>query len=274
MTSQERPDSSGSVCTDQLPERAADASFFAAEYRVRAGDVDPSMRLRLDGVARYLQDVANDNLSATSFGPTDPFWVVRRTVIDVLQPISWPASVRLERWCSALSTRWAHMRVRLTAEHETDRLNPVPRPHGLIETEAFWINVNESGMPSRISDEGFESLASMNDQHRLRWRSMHHAELVISEVGQTLPDRVHVLRSTDFDPFKHVNNSAYWAIIEDELVDHPDLSSSPHRAVIEYLRPIAPESRVIVRRQRVDAELRIWLIVEGRIVTTATVTAF
>lgn len=165
------------------------------------------------------------------------------------------------------------MRVRLTAEHETDRLNPAPRPSGLIETEAFWINVNENGVPSRISDEGFDSLASMNNQHRLRWRSMHHADPEAFGDESSMPDRMHVLRSTDFDPFKHVNNSAYWAVVEDELVDHPDLGGRPHRAVIEYLRPIAPASQVIVRRQRVDAELRIWLIVEGQIATTATVTA-
>ncbi|WP_209448905.1 acyl-[acyl-carrier-protein] thioesterase [Rhodococcus qingshengii] len=261
------------VCTDPLPERDSDTSFFAAEYRLRAGDVDQAMNLRLDGVARYLQDVANDNLSATTFGSTDPFWVVRRTVIDVLQPISWPASIRLERWCSALSTRWANMRVRLTAEDETDRLNPVVRAPGLIETEAFWVNVNENGMPSRISDDGFASLASMTDEHRLRWRSMHvHCTSDIEEAVM-LPDRVHVLRSTDFDPFQHMNNSTYWVVIEDELDAHPDLATNPHRAVIEYLRPIAPGAHVTVRRHRAGNELRVWMMVDEQIVTTATVTA-
>ncbi|WP_432421533.1 ATP-binding cassette domain-containing protein, partial [Nocardia brasiliensis] len=39
----------------------------------------------------------------------------RRTVIDVIRPILWPEEVQLLRWCSAMSTRWANMRVRVTS---------------------------------------------------------------------------------------------------------------------------------------------------------------
>src|SRR5699024_974383 len=60
---------------------------FSTRRRVRTGDVDPQRRLRLDSVARYLQDIAADNLDATGHARTDPFWIVRRTVIDVIEPI-------------------------------------------------------------------------------------------------------------------------------------------------------------------------------------------
>ena len=243
-----------------LTDRKNGAKFFEASYRVRTGDVDQEMRVRLDSVARYLQDCANDNIEATDLGDSDPFWIVRRTVIDVIRPFSWPATVTAQRWCGALSTRWTNMRVRLTADHETNRFNPDPRPPGLIETEAFWINVNDAGMPSRISDEAFALLSGMNDEHRLRWRSMNPEKAPRADEVE-LPDRPHVLRSTDFDPFKHLNNAAYLEAIEDELAEHTTLIDGPHRVVIEYLRPIVPDTALTLRRLREPDRLLVWMLI-------------
>ncbi|MFW0783889.1 acyl-ACP thioesterase domain-containing protein [Gordonia sp. CPCC 206044] len=256
-----------------LPDRKDGARFFEIGYRVRTGDVDQQMRVRLDAVARYLQDVANDNIEATEYGDTDPFWIVRRTVIDVIRPISWPAGVTAQRWCGALSTRWTNMRVRLTADHEVNRFNTDARDPGLIETEAFWINVNDQGMPSRITDSMLEMLSEMTDEHRLRWKSMN-PDKAPDPADVELPDRVHVLRSTDFDPFKHLNNAAYLEAVEDELVDHADLVDVPHRAVIEYLRPIVPGVPITLRRVREDDRLLMWMLIPGpddELVVAATV---
>ncbi|MDN5756962.1 MAG: thioesterase [Tomitella sp.] len=259
-----------------MTERSMDTAISAApqcfetSYRVRTGDVDQQKALRLDSVARYLQDVAYDNLEAAGFARTDPFWVVRRTVVDVIEPISWPGTVTLQRWCASLSTRWTNMRVRITSEHGTNRLNPHERPAGLIETEAFWINVNERGLPTRISDGGLELLASTTDEYRLRWQAMNPRTPPSADSVGAQRDRMHVLRSTDFDPLEHLNNAAYWAAVEDELVYHPDLTACPHRAVIEYLRPVPPGSEIVVRRRRTQDQLQM-LSVDGGVAATVTV---
>ncbi|PXW35161.1 acyl-[acyl-carrier-protein] thioesterase [Nocardia sp. 348MFTsu5.1] len=252
----------------ELPDIKAGASCFESNYRVRTGDVDQQMRLRFDGLTRYLQDIANDNLEATEFRVTDPFWIVRRTVIDVIRPISWPADVTLHRWCGALSTRWTNMRVRVTSTHETNRFNPEPREDGLIETEAFWINVNDQGMPSRLTDDAFELLSRSTDEHRLRWKSMNTA----TPPERSDDDRIHALRATDFDPFKHLNNAAYFAAVEDELVDHEDLVKGPHRVVIEYLRAIEPGATVTIQRRRESDQLQMWLREGDQVSATVTVT--
>ncbi|SIS14435.1 acyl-[acyl-carrier-protein] thioesterase [Williamsia sterculiae] len=259
-----------------MSERLPGSRFYEATYRIRTGDVDQEMRVRLDTVARYLQDIANDNLEATPFHDTDPFWIVRRTVIDVIEPIGWPGNVTLQRWCGGLSTRWTNMRVSIRADHETNRFNPEPRPAGRIETEAFWILVNEKGMPTRLSDEGFDLLAEMTHEHRLKWKTMHPDPLPeAGELSDLAPeDREHILRSTDFDAFKHLNNAAYWAAVEDELQSHADLVAGPHRAVIEYLRPIVPGVRIILRRRREAHRLLIWMLIgdnEGGQQVAATV---
>ncbi len=240
---------------------------FEVGYRMRTGDVDQTCRLRLDGVARYLQDIANDMIEQSDFRELDPFWIVRRTIIDVVSPMSWPGNVTLRRWCSATSTRWSDMRVSLHSEHETSPINPVMRPPGRIEAVGFWINVTDKGVPSRISDEGFASLSSTAGDLRLRWRTYNTAP----DPGPSASDREHRLRATDFDAYRHVNNAASWEAVEDELVEHPDLVATPHRAVIEYLRPIVPGDVVTIRRRRDADALQLWFVVAGEVATTVSV---
>lgn len=70
-----------------------------------------------------------------------PLWIVRRTMIDVIRPIQFQDVLRLRRWCSGTSSRWCEIRVRIDG-----------RNGGLIESEAFWININRATlMPSRIT---------------------------------------------------------------------------------------------------------------------------
>ena len=81
--------------------------------------------------------------------------------------------------------------------------------------------------------------------------------------GASADDREHVLRSTDFDPFKHLNNAAYLEAVEDELVEHLDLIDGPHRLVIEYLRPIVPGTPITLRRVREPQRLLLWMLIPG-----------
>lgn len=257
-----------------LPPPPSSGSVFSVSRTVRTGDVDPQRRLRLDSIARYLQDMAGDDLEAAGHAGTDPYWIVRRTVIDVIEPISWPATVHLHRWCSGLSTRWANMRVRLTAEHRTSPPDSLERPDGLVETEAFWINVSSLGVPARISEEGFATLASTTDTHRLRWAAMTAARPTDSPDPDMPEDRPHILRSTDFDPLQHLNNAAYFDAVEDELLHHPDLLRHPHRVVIEYSHPVVPGSSMTIRRRRSGDRLEMWMIVDDRVAAAATVTGW
>jgi acyl-ACP thioesterase len=76
------------------------APSFSVDYRIRAGDVDRGLRLQFGGVARYVQDVATGNLVVSTFGSHDPIRFVRRTIIDVVEPVSRQGTVSLERWYS------------------------------------------------------------------------------------------------------------------------------------------------------------------------------
>lgn len=231
-----------------LPEGATP---FSTERTVRTGDVDTDQRLRLDGVARYLQDIGTDNLAAVDAADTDPLWIVRRTVVDVLRPARYGDRLRLRRWCDALSTRWANVRVRLDAP-EGDDEGP------LIETSAFWIDIGPtSGAPTRISDPLFEHMARYAHDTRLKWRAWL-PDRVPADVDDTRP---FPLRATDLDPFGHVNNAVYWHAVEEVLATRPEPPAAPYRAVIEHLRPIGGGEKLTLQTRHDTGGTTVWFTV-------------
>ncbi|GAA4486271.1 acyl-[acyl-carrier-protein] thioesterase [Rhodococcus olei] len=233
----------------------ASGDVFAASRPVRTGDVAPDNRLRFDGIARYLQDIASDNVDAAGFGDTDPIWILRRTVIDVHTPVLWPDRVHLSRWCSAYSTRWSNMRVRFTSDKGAR-----------IETEGFWISINpDTGMPTRISDAALALLGRHTDENRLRWQAWLDAPAPADD-GTDTP---FALRSTDLDPLEHVNNAAYLHAVEDHAVTRPDLLAEPHRLVIEYRSPITDGERLRIRRRDDRDAVTLWFLVNGESRATA-----
>ena len=60
-------------------------------------------RLRLDAVARFLQDIAIDDVQETGWGLPDHLWFVRSIRIDVLEPLVGDREVELSTWCSGMA---------------------------------------------------------------------------------------------------------------------------------------------------------------------------
>jgi acyl-ACP thioesterase len=145
---------------------------FEHEWPLRVADIDRDGRLRLDAAARHIQDIGHDQLRELGFEDTHPLWIFRRTMINLIKPIEFNDRLRLRRWCSATSTRWCEKRVRIDG-----------RKGGLIESEAFWININpDTLMPSRINDGFLEGLHATTNIHRqVRTRTdrpnCHHAHI-------------------------------------------------------------------------------------------------
>ena len=66
---------------------------FRVAYTVRLSDTDATGRLRLDAIARYLQDAAIDDVQETGWGSPEHLWVLRSVRIDVLTPFLEDAEV-------------------------------------------------------------------------------------------------------------------------------------------------------------------------------------
>ncbi|MBV9091531.1 MAG: acyl-[acyl-carrier-protein] thioesterase [Mycobacteriaceae bacterium] len=198
---------------------------FDREWPLRVADIDRHGRLRLDAAARHIQDIGQDQLRQLGFEETHPLWIVRRTMVDFIRPIVFQDTLRLRRWCSGTSNRWCEMRVRIDG-----------RNSGLIESEAFWININrDTQMPSRIADDFLEGLQRTTKIDRLRWKAY------LKPGARETADQVreYPIRFTDIDLFDHVNNSVYWSVVEDYLSATPELLCGPIRVTLEHEAPIA-----------------------------------
>jgi acyl-ACP thioesterase len=198
---------------------------FDTEWPLRVADVDREGRLKFDAATRHIQDVGSDQLREMGFEETHPLWIVRRTMIDMIAPVRFKDMLRLRRWCSGTSNRWCEMRVRIDG-----------RKGGLIESEAFWININrETQGPARISEDFLEGLRRTTDVGRLRWK----AYLTAGSREDAVEIRPYPVRVSDIDIFDHMNNSVYWSVVEDHLYTVPELMAGPVRVVIEHDLPVA-----------------------------------
>jgi len=223
------------VGDDDLVPVPSAGRVYRARRRVRLGDVDPSGRLRLDALARYLQDVSNDDTHDAGLGDAG-VWVVRRTVLAVH---AWPRpreELELATFCSGVGLRWAERRISVVGE-----------AGGHVEAATLWIHLDDAGTrPARLP----ASFHAVYDE-AAGGRSVT-PRLTHGEPGDGVTWRPWPLRATDFDPMRHVNNAAYWAAAEELLADGPVPGAL--RAEMEFRRAIEPGEAVVLGVRRGGGE--------------------
>jgi acyl-ACP thioesterase len=193
---------------------------FLTRYRIRLSDTDASGRLRLDAVARYLQDAATDDVDETGWGAPEHLWVLRSIRMDVLAPFLDDREVEIMTWGSGLAALAAGRRWSLAGDRG-----------GSIEVDSVWVHLDRSARPVRIG-AGFDAYAEAAAGRGVSTR------LVLRVPPEGAPRSPWPLRVTDVDVMGHVNNAAYWAAVEHRLqVGGPDLRQ-PARARLEYRHPI------------------------------------
>ncbi|MBL1079149.1 acyl-[acyl-carrier-protein] thioesterase [Nocardia sp. 2] len=229
---------------------------FQASRTVRLGDTDIEENLRLDAIARYAMDLGYDNLGAVPEGDLHPAWIVRRTVIDVRQPIRFSERVHMRRWPSGLSNRWCNIRCEFRSDSG-----------GLIETEQFLINIDlEAGRMARMSEPFMDSMRPFTTEHRLRWRA------ALREIMEPTAERTpYPLRITDIDRHGHVNNAVHWAAVAEGMALHQNSSTAPYRVILEHAGPIMSGDKVTLRSWTGDSGLHVQLEVDGTARTLALI---
>ena len=192
---------------------------YSSSRRVRLSDVDAHGRLRLDAVARFLQDVAIDDVGETGWGMPEHLWFVRRIRIDVLRPFLADSEVELATWCSGVAAIAAGRRWSVAGDAD-----------GRIEVDSVWIHLDARGSPVRIEDFGVYAEAAGGRRVSTR--------LELPDPPTGAGRRPWALRLADVDLHGHVNNAVYWQAVEELL---PALGVDPRRplrAELEYRQPI------------------------------------
>jgi acyl-ACP thioesterase len=200
---------------------------FEREVVPGLADADGSGRVRLDAIARWLQDVAYADVADTGLAGRGA-WLVRRARmrIDSFPRFGEPVEVRT--FCSGAG--------RLAAERRTS----LSGSGGEIEAVAIWIHVDtETLRPLRLGAEFTSVYGESAGSRRADFRLRHPEP---SPDASRAPWR---FRAADVDVAGHVNNAAYWEAVEEVLMGGPEPQSADLE--IEYQEPAQPGDAVVLR---------------------------
>jgi acyl-ACP thioesterase len=212
---------------DALVPIPASGRTFASRRRVRLSDMDVRGRLRLDAVARYLQDIAIDDVQETGWGLPEHLWFIRSIRIDVVSPFLEDRDVELVTWCSGIAAIAAGRRWSVSGDRG-----------GRIEVDSVWIHLGPDERPARL--EGFDVYAEATGGRRVSTR-LELPDPPADGVRSPWP-----LRVTDVDLHGHVNNAAYCQAVEEQLARSGSSSSEPLRALLDYRQPIDVDDEVSI----------------------------
>jgi acyl-ACP thioesterase len=241
------------VGTAPLVSQPQHGRTFASERTVRLSDMDDRARVRLDAVARYLQDVAIEDVEETGWGLPEHLWFIRRIRIDVMTPLLHDRLVRLVTWCSGVSGVAAGRRWSLTGD-----------AGGHVEVDSVWIHLGPGGRPERL-DASFGVYAEAAEGRPVTTR------LELSGPPADATRTPWPLRLADVDVHGHVNNATYWQAVEQRLALAGPDPSQPLRARLEYRDPIDLGDEVELLELARGGRLDIAFSVEGAVKAVAAV---
>jgi acyl-ACP thioesterase len=198
---------------------------FVMRRSVRLADMDTRGRLRLDAVARYLQDAAIEDVSETGWGLPEHLWFIRRIAVDVDVPFTQDRSVEVVTWCSGLAAIAAGRRWSLRGD-----------AGGRIEVESVWIHLGPDARPARIENFGIYADAA-GGRHV-------STKIELPEPPSSAVRFRWQLRSTDVDLHDHVNNAVHWQAVEHRLASLGLDLGRPLTARLDYGDPLSLDDAV------------------------------
>jgi acyl-ACP thioesterase len=228
--------------SDQLAAIAPGGRAFRLSRFPGFADCAPSGRVRLDALARWVQDVAYADVADAGLAHAAA-WVVRRTRIRVSRFPRLGERFELTTFCSGLGRMWA--------ERRTD-LVPGGADEPVVEAVTLWVHLDRADWrPIPLSERELAVYAPAAGGRRVSARLRHPAAPVGDE------GRGWTFRLTECDIADHVNNAAYWGPLEEELLAGPD----PERidVELEYRTP----SRAGAKRVIGDGDRR-WIVDRDR----------
>ncbi len=205
--------------------RADGVRSFAGPAFAGIADCAPSGRVRLDALARWLQDIAY--LDVLDVGlESVAVWVVRRTRIRVNRWPRFAERFELTTFCTGLGRMWA--------ERRTDVRRPgVDVPD--VEAVSLWVHLDPvRRLPFPLTEVEVSAFAGSGPPRRVTARLRHPLPPATSEAASEW-----TFRATDADIADHINNAAYWQPLEEELLGR-GAEPGPVDIELEYRAPAQP----------------------------------
>jgi len=211
-----------------LPDRGR--VFTEPPVRPGLADCAPTGRVRLDALARFVQDIAYADAADAGLSQTAA-WVVRRTRMRVARFPRFGEDLELATFCSGMGRMWAERRTTISGAQA-----------GEVEVVSLWVHLDAtSGRPTPLTEEEIamwgESAAGRKVTARLRHPGPGGTE-------ESFPWR---FRATECDLAAHVNNAAYLQPLEEELLAGDGAELKSIDVEIEYRSPAQPGDKLVLR---------------------------
>ena len=159
-----------------------------------------------------------------------------------------PERLALTTWCSGIGSAVAERRTSLRGE-----------AGACVESAALWVSIDPAAQrPAPLSDAFKAVYGAAADGRRAR-TGLRHPAAPPPGAGVRA---TFTFRAGDLDLARHVNNAAYWTVLEDELIDRT--AAEPLDVEVEH-RSAAGPGRVEVVAD--DAGGR-WIVADGTVVAT------
>jgi acyl-ACP thioesterase len=213
---------------------------------VRLGDADRRGELRLDAIARYLQDVANDDAVDAGLANSSG-WVVRRTMVRIDDPAVLGERLTLTTFCAGTGRSWAERRTSVTGDRGAR-----------IEAVSLWVQVDTgTGRPARLGDDFARIYGEAAGGRTVS------ARLGLGAPPARASTRPWPVRRVDLDVFGHVNNAVPWAVLEEAM------DESPRHGVAEIEYPGPVDAGAVVAASEIrggpEGASAVWLIEDGTV---------
>jgi acyl-ACP thioesterase len=215
---------------------------YVRKRSVRLGDVNPVGRMRLDSLARAVQDIATADATEALSG--DAFsYVLRRLWFVIDSPAMLGETLTMTTFCGGVARSWAERRTSLVGDRGA-----------AIEAAAIWVPIDEVGRPVRLPDDFLGAYGEAAGGRRVEARRTH------GDPVEGMSRRAWPIRYCDLDTLGHVNNAAHWCAMEDHLAGAPVV-----QAEIEFVGGLMIEEPCeFVTATRSDGADG-WLCAEGHV---------
>jgi acyl-ACP thioesterase len=237
---------------DTLTPPPAEGRTFAGRRRLRLADVDARGRLRLDALARFLQDLAIDDVRETGWGTPEHIWFVRRIQLDVLVPFLEDDEVAMVTWCSGLAAIAAGRRWSIAGNRG-----------GRAEVDSVWIHLGPDQRPKRIEDFGVYAEATAGRRVSARPE--------LTAPSDDAPRSSWPLRVTDVDLHGHVNNAVHWQAVEHLLPAAGPDPREPLRGRLDYRDALDFDDELELAVRRNGGRLEIGFVTPAGVKAVASV---
>jgi acyl-ACP thioesterase len=213
---------------DELVDHPGVGRAFACVLAPGLADAAPGGRVRLDALARWLQDAALADVVDAGLGEK-ALWVVRRSRLAVRRFPRFGEAVTVRTWASGVGRMWAQRRTTVTTAEG-----------GVVEAVALWVHLHpETARPMPLTEDEMTVYGPSADGREIKARLRHPAP------PEGAASRPWTFRRTEADVADHINNSAYWAPLEEELLE---AGADPEAldVEIEHRTPAQPGAHAVL----------------------------